>query len=193
MPFHVFLSHSSADKPAVEELARRFAKEGIQAWLDKWHLIPGNPWQPDIEKALAESETCVVLVGPRGFGPWQTRRCVRRSIAAFATAARSGTGCLPKTIYVPIVVSSASFNATFIIARFADARPGDSVFAHKAGLGPDPTRAQRVCLSVLHDFGWQLPMPALRLILVANAVDLTEVDGLPSHLPSCSASRSRWA
>src|SRR5215469_11178900 len=71
MSFHVFLSHSSADKPAVEELARRLAKEGIQAWLDKWHLIPGDPWQPAIEKALAESESCAVFVGPTGFGPWQ--------------------------------------------------------------------------------------------------------------------------
>jgi hypothetical protein len=71
MPFHVFLSHSSADKPAVEELARRLAKEGIQAWLDKWNLIPGKPWQPEIEKALAESESCAVFVGPSGFSPWQ--------------------------------------------------------------------------------------------------------------------------
>ena len=71
MPFHVFLSHSSADKPAVEELARRLAKEGIQAWLDKWHLIPGEAWQPAIEKALAESEICAVFVGPSGLGPWQ--------------------------------------------------------------------------------------------------------------------------
>ena len=71
MPFHVFLSHSTADKPAVEELARRLSKEGIQAWLDKWHLIPGDPWQPAIENALAESETCAVFVGPSGFGPWQ--------------------------------------------------------------------------------------------------------------------------
>jgi hypothetical protein len=71
MPSHVFLSHSSRDKPAVEELARRLAKEGIQAWLDKWHLIPGDPWQPAIENALAESETCAVFVGPSGFGPWQ--------------------------------------------------------------------------------------------------------------------------
>jgi hypothetical protein len=71
MSFLVFLSHSSADKPAVEELARRLAKEGIQAWLDKWNLIPGDPWQPAIEKALAESETCAVFVGPSGFGPWQ--------------------------------------------------------------------------------------------------------------------------
>jgi hypothetical protein len=71
MPFQVFLSHSSADKPAVEELARRLAKEGIQAWLDKWNLIPGDLWQPAIEKALAESGTCAVFVGPSGFGPWQ--------------------------------------------------------------------------------------------------------------------------
>jgi TIR domain/AAA ATPase domain len=62
---------SSADKPAVEELARRLTKEGIQAWLDKWNLIPGDPWQAAIEKALAESETCAVFVGPSGFGPWQ--------------------------------------------------------------------------------------------------------------------------
>jgi hypothetical protein len=71
MAFHVFLSHSSDDKPAVEELARRLAKEGIHAWLDKWHLIPGVPWQPAIEKALGDSETCAVFVGPSGFGPWQ--------------------------------------------------------------------------------------------------------------------------
>jgi tetratricopeptide (TPR) repeat protein len=71
MPFHVFLSHSSADKPAVEALARRLAKEGIEPWLDKWHLIPGDPWQPAIEGALAESGTCAVFVGPSGFGPWQ--------------------------------------------------------------------------------------------------------------------------
>ena len=69
--YHVFLSHSSADKPAVEEIAHRLAKEGIEAWLDKWHLIPGAPWQPAIEKALAESETCAVFVGPSGLGLWQ--------------------------------------------------------------------------------------------------------------------------
>jgi hypothetical protein len=69
--FQVFLSHSSADKAAVEELGRRLLKEGIEAWLDKWNLIPGDQWQPAIEKALAESETCAVFVGPSGFGPWQ--------------------------------------------------------------------------------------------------------------------------
>jgi len=87
MPFHVFLSHSSTDKPAVEELARQLAKEGIQAWLDKWNLIPGDPWQPALEKALADSETCAVFVGPSGFGPGKKRRCVPPSISESAIAA----------------------------------------------------------------------------------------------------------
>jgi hypothetical protein len=39
--FHVFLSHASADKLAVEEIARRLQAEGIEPWLDKWNLIPG--------------------------------------------------------------------------------------------------------------------------------------------------------
>src|SRR5262252_6870000 len=68
--FHVFLSHSSADKPAVEELARRLAKEGIKAWLDKWNLIPGDPWQPAIEQALSQCDNCVVFFGPHGLSPW---------------------------------------------------------------------------------------------------------------------------
>jgi len=70
MPFHVFLCHSNTDKTDVEKLARRLTQEGIQVWLDKWHLIPGDPWQPAIEKALAESETCAVFIGSR-IGPWQ--------------------------------------------------------------------------------------------------------------------------
>jgi hypothetical protein len=80
MPFAVFLSHSSADKPAVEELARRLAREGIQAWFDKWNLIPGAPWQPAIEQALAQSDTCAVFIGPGGLGPWQNEE-MRAAIA----------------------------------------------------------------------------------------------------------------
>jgi hypothetical protein len=70
--YHVFLSHNSADKPAVEVLARRLADEaGLYPFLDKWHLIPGEPWQEAIEKALDQSRTCAVFVGPRGIGPWE--------------------------------------------------------------------------------------------------------------------------
>ncbi|MEI8017445.1 MAG: toll/interleukin-1 receptor domain-containing protein [Schlesneria sp.] len=69
--FHVFLSHNSVDKPAVEELARRLKADGIEAWLDKWHLVPGTPWQPALEQALADSMSVAVFVGPSGISPWQ--------------------------------------------------------------------------------------------------------------------------
>src|SRR6202043_2438311 len=63
---------STSDKPTVEELGRRLRqKEGIESWLDKWNLIPGVSWQPAIEEALKECESCAVFLGPEGLGPWQ--------------------------------------------------------------------------------------------------------------------------
>lgn len=70
--YDVFLSHNSADKAAVEELAHRLADEaGLTPFLDKWHLIPGDPWQEAIEEALYQSRTCAVFIGPGGISPWE--------------------------------------------------------------------------------------------------------------------------
>ncbi|RYD29545.1 MAG: TIR domain-containing protein, partial [Verrucomicrobiaceae bacterium] len=73
----VFLSHNSADKPEVEALALRLSREdGIEPWLDKWNLIPGQSWQEEIEEAMRECDCCAVFIG-RGdpehgvLGPWQ--------------------------------------------------------------------------------------------------------------------------
>ena len=68
--FDVFLSHASPDKPLVEELGRRLAREGLKPWLDKWNLIPGTAWQPEIEAVLVDCSTCAVFIGQGGFGPW---------------------------------------------------------------------------------------------------------------------------
>src|SRR5512134_2373465 len=69
--FDVFLSHMSGDKPVVEELARLLRRKGIEPWLDKWNLIPGEPWQEAIEEALKSCLACAVCIGPSGTGPWQ--------------------------------------------------------------------------------------------------------------------------
>ena len=82
--FDVFLSHKSSDKPAVEEIAKRLVKEGIQPWLDKWNLIPGDPWQVAIEEALANCATCAVFIGPSGIGPWhneEMRAAISRRVS----------------------------------------------------------------------------------------------------------------
>jgi protein-tyrosine-phosphatase len=70
--YDVFLSHQSGDKPQVEALAARLEDdEGVKPFLDKWHLIPGEPWQEALEEALNRSRTCAVFLGPGGLGPWE--------------------------------------------------------------------------------------------------------------------------
>src|SRR5512135_312110 len=68
--YDVFLSHSSGDKPKVEELAQRLKQAGIEPFLDKWNLIPGQPWQEALEEALNQSTACAVIIGSGPFGPW---------------------------------------------------------------------------------------------------------------------------
>ena len=68
--YDVFLSHASDDKPTVEALARRLREDGVTPFLDKWHLVPGEPWQEALEDALESSRTCAVFVGAK-LGPWQ--------------------------------------------------------------------------------------------------------------------------
>ena len=64
MPIKVFLSHNSGDKPAVEALALRLRKErDIEPWLDKWNLIPGQPWQEELEVAIKGCDSCVIFIG----------------------------------------------------------------------------------------------------------------------------------
>ena len=67
--FDVFLSHNGKDKPAVEHIARLLRdKYNLKAWLDKWHLVPGDPWQEGLEDALDECQTfAVFLVVQRDF------------------------------------------------------------------------------------------------------------------------------
>lgn len=40
---NVFLAHNSADKPTVEELARRLVQAGLSPFLDIRHLISCEP------------------------------------------------------------------------------------------------------------------------------------------------------
>lgn len=69
--YDVFLSHHSSDKPLVEMIATRLEDEaGLKPFLDKWHLVPGEPWEEELETALDKSATCAVFLGPSGLGAW---------------------------------------------------------------------------------------------------------------------------
>ena len=70
---------------AVRDLAAKLEERGLACWLDEWNLIPGNSWQPAIEEALDQCDTCVVFFGPHGLGSWhneEMRLAIQRGVSA---------------------------------------------------------------------------------------------------------------
>lgn len=69
--YDVFLCHATKDKLAVEGLARRLKRNRIRPFLDKWHLVPGEPLQEALEDALDRSQTFAIFISSGTLGPWQ--------------------------------------------------------------------------------------------------------------------------
>src|SRR3712207_3437478 len=73
--FDVFLSYSEADQHAAQAIADALrTSAGLQPFLDRWHLIPGQPWQEESETALAQSGTVAVCIGPSRLSPWHNEQ-----------------------------------------------------------------------------------------------------------------------
>jgi nucleotide-binding universal stress UspA family protein len=70
--FDVFLSHNSKDKLTVRAVGEALKARGLRVWLDEWELVPGRPWQEDLEEIIQSTKSAAVLVGADGFGPWET-------------------------------------------------------------------------------------------------------------------------
>ncbi len=78
--YDVFISYNRSDKRTVKKLAHLLSQKGLKPWLDEWNLIPGAPWQPEIEKELRKCRSVAVLIGPGGLSPWQSEE-MRAAIA----------------------------------------------------------------------------------------------------------------
>ncbi len=71
--YDVFISYSRADSAAAEILRARLRDAGLTAFLDRYSLPAGLPWQPWLEKHLGACRVLLALVGPNGLGEWQQR------------------------------------------------------------------------------------------------------------------------
>lgn len=58
----VFLCHASQDKPAVRKLYTYLKQRGVQPWLDREDLLPGQDWEVEIPKALFNSDVILVCL-----------------------------------------------------------------------------------------------------------------------------------
>ncbi len=61
-PLKVFLCHAHADRDPVRGLYTRLAQDGVDAWLDKAKLLPGQDWELEIRKAVREADVVVVCL-----------------------------------------------------------------------------------------------------------------------------------
>jgi TIR domain len=57
----VFISHSSKDKPAVEALALALHERGIEPWLDKWEIGPGDDIVVSINDGLDRADAGIIV------------------------------------------------------------------------------------------------------------------------------------
>lgn len=69
----LFLSYTWRDADAVMALAHELGQRGVEVFLDRWYLVPGQPWQEELEKHLASCDAVAVCLGPHGMGSWQQR------------------------------------------------------------------------------------------------------------------------
>ena len=80
--YDVFLSHSHTDAEWVEEIAKRLEdKAGLRVWLDKWILVPGEPWQHGMARGLNQARSCAVCIGehtPKGWFQEEIGRALNR-------------------------------------------------------------------------------------------------------------------
>jgi hypothetical protein len=66
--YAVFLSHSSADKPVVRELAEQLRVAGLRVWFDEWLIQPDDHIPTAIEEGLEHSAVLLLCMSANAFG-----------------------------------------------------------------------------------------------------------------------------
>jgi hypothetical protein len=68
----IFLSYAREDKEEVAKLYQRLSEVGLKPWMDIKDILPGEKWQPHIQKAIRNSDFFMACLSPnsvkkRGF------------------------------------------------------------------------------------------------------------------------------
>jgi hypothetical protein len=68
----VFLSHASEDRDFVVDFASRLRKRGVDVWLDRWEILPGDSFVRKIfDQGLAQAKAVIVVISRHSVDkPW---------------------------------------------------------------------------------------------------------------------------
>jgi TIR domain len=122
--YDVFLSHSRADSAAAEILRARLREAGLTAFLDRYALPAGQPWQPWLEQHLGACRALLVLVGPTGLGEWQQRE-IQIGLSRQVLAAKAARVFPVIPVLLPGLANDAVPIGRFLkLNTYADLRAG---------------------------------------------------------------------
>lgn len=152
VPPKVFVSHASEDKQRfVIPFATALRERGIDAWVDRWEMLPGDSLVDKIfEEGLKEAAAVVIVIsGASVVKPW-----VREELnAAVVGRIQKGTKIIPVVLEhceVPEALKSLLWESVKDVNDFGDclSRVVDAVFGHtaKPPIGSAPVYVQSVAL-----------------------------------------------
>ena len=77
----VFISYAKEDQRSAERLYLDLKHAGVSPWMDSYDLLPGQPWEREIEEAISRSSYFVAVqssrsVGKRGHVQKELRRAL---------------------------------------------------------------------------------------------------------------------
>ena len=122
--YDVFLSYSRADSAAAEALRARLKEAGLTAFLDRYALPAGQPWQPWLEQHLKFCRALAALVGSEGLGEWQHRE-IQLGLDRQASAAKAGQAFPVIPVLLPGLASDAIPIGSFLsLNTWVDLRSG---------------------------------------------------------------------
>jgi formylglycine-generating enzyme required for sulfatase activity len=64
-PLRVFLYHAPVDRIAARDLYLRLIRDGVDAWLVKEKLLPGQDWKQELHNAVREADVILVCISRR--------------------------------------------------------------------------------------------------------------------------------
>ena len=138
MPIKVFLSYARSDAAMVDRIATDLKAEGVEVWLDRDQLTPGQSWVEQIEGAITRSDFLLFFISRSSLN---SKWAIREYEAAFTSLKRSGGSriipiLLEEGPQLPASLASIQY-ADFTKSHYAGMR--DLIRAlRKAPSGPKP-------------------------------------------------------
>jgi hypothetical protein len=112
--YDVFLSHNSADKPQVRQLAERLKEAGLRVWLDEWIIKPGDDIYLAVERGLEAARVQVLCLSPAALGSEWVK--LERSTVLFRDPSNAGRR------FVPLLLADCDLPDTLRRYKYVDFR-----------------------------------------------------------------------